>query len=150
MVEARNNLVDSNWLSWAVLSPIRLFTSIQVLCFHSPFELFTQNHWNSELLRSERTSWDHLVQPCPCSSRVSYSRLLSTRSSQALNISKDADSTTSLSNLFLVLMSHTVKMCFLVFILNLVCFDLCHLPLVLSHDTTEKTLVPPPSFQPIR
>ena len=40
------------------------------------------------------TSGDHLVQP-PCSSRVSWSRLPRTMSSQVLNVSNDGDATTS-------------------------------------------------------
>ena len=66
------------------------------------------------------------------------------------NNCKDGDSTTSLSNLWQCSVTLTVKTCFLVFRLDLLCFILNPLSLVLSQGTTEKSLAPFPSFPPIR
>jgi len=85
----------------------------------------------------EGASGDHLVQS-PCRSRVTYSRLHRTWSRQVLNISREGDSTTSLGSLFQCSVTLRVKKFFLMFSWNL----LCPLPLVLSLDTTEKSLAP--------
>ena len=52
----------------------------------------------SERLRLEETTEGHLVQT-PCSTRATYSQLSRTMSRWFWNISKEGDSTTSLSNL---------------------------------------------------
>lgn len=54
-----------------------------------------------------------------------------------LNTSRDRDSTTSVDNLRLCSVTHTVR-CFLMYRGNLLCFCLCPLPFVLSLGTTEK------------
>jgi len=72
--------------------------------------------------------------------RVGYSRLPRTVSIQVFNTSKDGDSTTSLGHLFQCLTMLTVKKLCLMFKWHLLYFSLCPWPLVLSQDTTEKSL----------
>ena len=62
-------------------------------------------------------------------------------SSLVFNISKDWDSTTSLSNLFHCLITFTPQKFFLMLKLNFLHLSFCPLALVLSESTTEKTLV---------
>jgi len=98
----------------------------------------SQNH---RMLGVGRTSVDHLVQ-LPCQSRVTYSRLHRTSSRQVLNSSREGDSTTSLESLFQCFVTLKVKMFFLMFRWNFLCFSLRPLPLVLSLGTTERSLAP--------
>ena len=96
----------------------------------------------------EGTSVDHLVQP-PCQSRITYSRLHRILSRQVL-ISREADSTTSLGNLFQCSVTLRGKKFLLVFRRNFLCFSLCPLPLALSLGTTEKSLAPSSWHPPFR
>ena len=83
----------------------------------------------------EGTFVGHLVQPpWPC--RVTQSRLHRTLSRQALNISREGHSTTSLDSLGQGSVTLRVKKFFLGFSWNFLCFRLCPLPLVLSLGTT--------------
>ena len=75
-----------------------------------------------------------------CSSKATQSRLLSTVSRRLLHIAKGGDSTASLGNLCQGSVTLTGKKCFLMFRGHLLCFSLRPLPLVLSLDTTEKSL----------
>lgn len=87
----------------------------------------------------EETSKVHLVQPL-CSNKVAQSQLPKTMSRQLLNISKDVESTTSLGNICQSLEWKNI----LVLRGNLLCLSLWPLPLVLSLNTTEKSLLYPP------
>ena len=93
----------------------------------------------TEWLTLEKTSGGHLVQP-PCSSKATLSKLPRAMSSKVLNNSKDGDSTTSLGNLCQCSVTLTEGQFPLPFRQHLLCFSLCPRPLVLSLDTTEKSL----------
>ena len=71
--------------------------------------------------------------PTPCRSRVTYSRLHRTLSRWILNISREGDSTTSLSSLFQCSVTLRGKKFFLMFRRNFLCFSLCPLPLCHPH-----------------
>lgn len=79
---------------------------------------FKQNHRRVPIGGTSRC---HVVQH-PCSSKVTYRWLLRTVSRWLLQISKDEDSTTSLSNLCQCSITFTVKKRFLVFRRNVLCF----------------------------
>lgn len=81
--------------------------------------------------------------PCP-QSRISYSRLLRTKFSQAMSISKDREFT-SLENLQCLVILTGKKMGFKCNSLN---FILWPLYLVLPLNSTEKNLAPPSSHPP--
>lgn len=98
-------------------------------------EAHKQNHRMADL---EGTSGHHLVQS-QCPNRVTWSQLPRTVSRQLLNISKDENSMNSLGNLCQCPVILTVT-CSLMFTGNHLCFSLCSLPLVLSLDTTVKSL----------
>jgi len=80
---------------------------------------------------------EHLVLP-----RTTFTRLL--------NISKEKNSTVSLGNLCQCLVTLTVKKCFLTFRGILLGFSLCPWPLVLSLDTTGKSLDLSSLYHPCR
>ena len=61
--------------------------------------------------------------PTPCRSRVTYSRLRRTLSRRVLNISREADSTTSLGSLFQCSVTLRGKKFFLMFRWNFLCFS---------------------------
>lgn len=86
----------------------------------------------------EGTSGHHLVQAL-CPSRATWSQVPTTVSRQPLNISKNGSPMNSLGNPWQCSVFLTVK-CFLMFRGNHLCFSLCSLPLVLSLDTTIKSL----------
>jgi len=65
-------------------------------------------------------------------------------------ISPRRKTTTSLGNLCHCSVTRTVKMCFLMFRQNLLCFSLCLLPLILSLDITEKSPAPTSLHLPFR
>lgn len=74
-------------------------------------------HYNYSITESlwlEGTSGNLLFYP-PYSERASYSTLPRTMCSCALNVSKDGDSISSLSNLFQYLTTLKVRKCFLMF-----------------------------------
>lgn len=71
----------------------------QQLCCNSSVVQKHKATQNTELLRLEGTSGDHLLQ-LVAQSRVNYIRLLMTMSSRALRISKDGHSTHCLCNPF--------------------------------------------------
>lgn len=70
-------------------------------------------------------------------------------SRQLSNTSKDADSTTSLSNLCHCSVTLPVQKCLLTLRLNLLCISLCSLSLVLSLGTARKSQAPS-SLQPLQ
>jgi len=93
---------------------------------------------NDKIVDVGRDLWRSSCQtPLP---KQGHSQLLRTMSTRLLNISKDKDSTTPLGNLCQCLVILTVKKCFLMFTRNLLGFSLCPWPLVLSLNTTEKSL----------
>lgn len=105
------------------------------------------------MLRLEETSWDRVIQ-FPCSSSISWGRLSRKVSSQVFNTQMETPQ--PLQETY-----HAVwppsqwkktkskqlpRRCFLVFRWNSLCFNLCTLPLVLSMNTTDKSLAPSSSF----
>jgi len=76
------------------------------LCLNAVKE--SQNRSITECLRLGRTCGGPLTH-VPCSSTVTYSRLLRTVSWQLLNTFRYGDSTTSLGNLFQCSVTHRVK-----------------------------------------
>jgi len=78
--------------------------------------------------------------PTPCPSRVTQRRLHRTASRRGLNIPREGDSTTSLGSLDQGSVTLRGKKFFLIFSWSFLCFSLCPLPLVLSLDTTAKSL----------
>ena len=74
-----------------------------------------------------------------CQSRITQSRLQRTLSRQVLNISREGDSTASLGSLGQGSVTLRVKLLFLVFSWNFLCFSLCPLPLVLSRKESWAT-----------
>jgi len=103
--------------------------------------LLPKGHRITEWWGLEDTSVAHLVQTS-CRSRVAYSRLHRTTFRRVLNISREGDSTTSLGSLCQCSFTLRGKKFFLMFRRNFLCFSVCPLPLVLSLDTTEKSLAP--------
>ena len=77
--------------------------------------------------------------PTPCRSRVTQSGLHRTLSRRVWNISREGDSTTSLSSLGQVSVTFRGKKFFLKFSWNFLCFSCA---LVLSLGTTGKSLAP--------
>lgn len=102
-----------------------------------------------ELFRLENTSWDQLGQALS-SGRVSNIRLPRPTSCWVLNVSKDADSTISLGNLFQYWITLRVKQWLSVFRWNFLVFNLCPSLLLLSASTAEKSLAHSSSFLPIK
>ena len=86
----------------------------------------------------------------PCQSRVTYSRMHRTLSWRVLNISREGDSTAPLGSLFQCSVTLRGKKFFLMFRRNFLWPSLCPLPLVLSLDTTEKSLAPSSWHPPFR
>jgi len=82
--------------------------------------------------------------------KQSHLLLHRTFSRWVLNISREGDSTTSLGSLFQCSVTLRGKKLFLVFRWNFLCLSLCPLPLVLSLDTTEKSLAPSSRHPPLR
>lgn len=93
----------------------------------------------TDWFRLKLTSGSHLVQ-CPCSSRAMYSRQPRTMSGWFLNISNKGYPTASQGNLYQCSVTFTEKKCFLIVRWNVLCFSLFTLLVVLSLDTTEKSL----------
>ena len=106
----------------------------------------SQNH---RMFGIGRDLYGSSIQPS-CRSRVTYSRLHRTLSRRVLNISREGDSTTSLSSLFQCSVTLRGKKFFLISSWNFLCFSLCPLPLVLSLGTTEKSLAPSSRHPPLR
>lgn len=94
------------------------------------FERLTDDCRITKLLSLEGSSGGCLVQP-PCLSMFSYNKLPRIISNCVLTVSKDEDPTTSLNNLCQCSSTLMVKKCFLIFKLNVLCFSLCLLSLVL-------------------
>lgn len=106
------------------------------------FIAISQNHRLAEV---GRDLWDS-SHPTPAQGWVTYSRLLRAVSREDLNTSRDGESTNCSAKLCLHLITCTVKMFFLVFKWNFLCFNLCPWPLVLPLGTTEEapaSLLPP-------
>ena len=99
--------------------------------------LFQSNHRSSESLRLGDTSGDYPLQ-APCSKPAAQSRGVF---SWVLNISKDGGSTTPPGNLCQCSVTLTAKRVFMCKC-NFFYFSLSPLPLVLSLDTTDKSLAP--------
>lgn len=97
----RDNLTERPILSEIFFSLLRLAWSYA--CCSILLPRLGKLHWrhsdtaNTEQVRLEGSSGDHLVQPS-AQSRLSYSRLHSTWFKWALSISKDGNSTTSKCN----------------------------------------------------
>jgi len=98
-------------------------------------------HRITEWLKLKGTSGGHLVQPL-CPSKTTKSKLSMIVCRWLLIISKDGDTTISLGNLCRCSVTLTVKMSFLMFRCDLLCFSLCPVSPVQSQGTTEESLAP--------
>lgn len=96
----------------------------------------SQNCRVTEWLKLEVNLFNH------CLNRDTYSKFSMVVYRWLLGISKDKVSTTSLEKRCQCSATLTEKMCFLTFRQNLLCFNLCPEPLVLSLYTTEKVWFP--------
>lgn len=103
----------------------------------------------TESLRLEWTSGGHTVQPL-CQGKVTWSRWHRNASRWGLNVSRERGSTTSLGSLFQWSAALSVRKLFLMLRYQFLCFSLWPLLLILSMDTTEKSLAPSPQPRPLR
>jgi len=117
---------------------IKLYSPCLGLCVLASVESFTESR-NHRMFGVGRDLWGS-SSTTPCRSKVTQSRLHRTVSRQVFNISREGDSTTSLGSLCQCSVTLRGKKFFLMFSWNFLCFSLCPLPLVLSLDTTEKSL----------